>query len=156
MEKYKIKTASGYFGLGYTPETGETLISQGRGKAPTVGEVNGALAALPKIAPAIDLVHPWRIVRREGMSGCRDYTLLSLYDSNFGFERRVASVHVSMERKLNYGYRGPLALLQLALQEPFGEDEFVEIHILPDEDSRIWNQPRPVGLADLREALNGN
>ena len=158
MERYKIRTSSGYFGLGYTPETGEVLIHQGRGEAPTLGEVNAALAALPKNAPSIDISHPWRIVRREGMSGCRDYSLLSLYDEAFGFERRVASVHVSMEGKLNYGYRGPLAMLQLALEEESAEedeDESIQIEILPDEETRDWKQPRPVSLDDLKEALNG-
>ncbi len=156
MEKYKIKTCcSGYFGLGYTPETGEVLIRQGRGKAPTVGEVRGALATLPQNAPSIDLSRPWRIVRQQGMSGCRDYSLLSLYDEVFGFERRVASVHVSMEGKLNQGYRGPLALLHLALEEENPEEESIEIQILPDEDRRGWSRARPVSLEDLRVALHG-
>jgi hypothetical protein len=155
MEKYKIVTTSGYFGLGYTPETGETLIRQGGGKAPTLGEAKAALAALPKNAPEIDLSHPWRIVRREGMSGCRDYSLLEMYDTDFGFERRLASLHVSMEKKLNYGYRGPLALLQLALEEESPEEGAVQIEILPDEDTRIWNRGRPINLDDLRAALNG-
>ena len=150
-----IKTAKGYFGLGYTPETGEVLIRQGRGKAPTLGEVKAALAALPKNAPMIEMPYPWRVVRREGMSGCRDYSLLALYDTAFGFERRVASVHVSMERKLNQGYRGPLALLQLALEEESPDEEFVEILDLPDEDKRVWNRARPVRLEDLRVALRG-
>jgi len=67
-------------------------------------------------------VYPWRIYRRDGMSGCSDYNLYSLQNVEFINQPRVAKLHVSMYGKLNEGLRcwlGDLPPLLAALVQDY-------------------------------------
>lgn len=52
---------------------------------------------------------PWRVERRIGMSGARDYKLRILVDPEWMNAPYVAGVHISMYGKLNEGF-GPMWL----------------------------------------------
>lgn len=55
-------------------------------------------------------IHPAKVTIRTGMSGCVDFGLVYLTDLKLAAVRTAASLHVSMEGKVNNPW-GPLALM---------------------------------------------
>ena len=47
--------------------------------------------------------YPWRVKKREGYSGCKDYWVEYLEEREFGIIRKGGRIHVSMSDKLNKG-----------------------------------------------------
>lgn len=78
--------------------------------------------------------HPWRVVKRVGMSGAIDYLLQFCPDADMGIVRTVARIHISMRRKLNENlpliWLGDLAPLLAIIEQDFPPfpDPFLVIH----------------------------
>lgn len=70
--------------------------------------------------------HPWIVETYTGMSGCQDYSLYVLRDEEFVDQPKVASLHVSMNEKLNKGlhcWLGDLPPLLAAMLEDYPPEE---------------------------------
>lgn len=166
MKKYIAKTENGRFFVGISEGANKTkwvTVEQGSGCAPTFWEVNRALG---EIQGKEDIFHadrdgetwhpvigwiqkdlltyeeaPWRVIHREGMSGCEDYTLTAQNPSSkFGSEYRIATVHISMRGKFNQGLLAPIPLIEhlAAGRGCLEEPGWLEVKELPDKDEREW------------------
>ena len=167
MRKFVVRFTGGKVFVGFSKSgDGTTWVTMERGSgcAPTFWDLYRALS---KIQETEDVFHasrdgevwsptagwcqknllpyeeegPWRIIRRTGMSGCESFTLTKLVPgSQFGAERRICWVHVSMAGKLNQGLHAPVPFLEwLSSELPSPTtDGWVDVRELPAEDSREW------------------
>lgn len=174
---FQFKTDRNSFYIGITTNadgngTNTICVEQGFGQAPTVWEVSWALGEIhnrgidvysivlrethawfPSIGwiqknlVAYQDIPKWRIIEREGMSGCKDYTITILTSSLFGREKCVDSVHVSMHGKFNMTVQCSMPMMEHVIGNtvPLPADgDFEEwrrtttIRELPKEDTREW------------------
>lgn len=173
-KKFAVNFNGGKFFM--TLNNGSTLgwwvdAEQGVGSAPTFWHLYSALA---KIQKTLDIFHesrdgetwtpttgwvrknllcyekgdPWRIIRRKGISGCEDYTITRLIPtSKYGQEKQIATIHISMNGKINQGLHAPVAFVEWLAGEltPPEQELWIMVTELPEEDTREWQEGGMVG-----------
>lgn len=168
MYKHAVRAGLAHFYLDFNQVANGTmwvLMERGAGKIPTFWDVWRAIQGIHKTHNVLRIFRdgltwsptggwmrknlmtwekpdPWRIIYREGYSGCTDYTITQLdTNSRFGAEFRLCNVHVSSRGRLNQGLEAPVPFLEyLSDKVPpsFNDSNWVHVREIPEEDTRKW------------------
>jgi len=119
-------------------------------------------AAFPKLLEEAEEWHrirkaPWIIRRRVGTSGCVDYMLYILADEKWIDQKRMATLHVSMSRKIGsylHYWIGDLPPILAAVVQDFPPEAPYNIKVYTPELYTGYKEPgEPSGLKEALEAI---